>query len=94
MSELLLNPEISISRENLMSEKQPPLPMGTDVPELLKTANSDISTVEEQVVLLWCLRSSCCILMVLNSLVATLVALYFWQEHAFIEGQSKLQQIK
>ena len=47
MSELLLNPEISISRENLMSEEQPPLPMGTDVPELLKRANLDISTVEE-----------------------------------------------
>ena len=40
--------------------------MGTDVPELLKRTNLDFSTLEEQVVLLWCLRSYCCILMVLK----------------------------
>ena len=38
---------------NLLSEKQTVGAMGTDVPELLKRANLDVPTVEEQTALPW-----------------------------------------
>ena len=62
---------------NLLSEEQTVAAMDTDAPELLKRANLDVPTVEEQAALPWYLRITCYILMVYLSLVATLVSRTF-----------------
>ena len=68
MSELLLN------CTNVKEQACPGV--GTEVPESLKWARLDIPTTQEWGVLGY-LRSSCYILVVLSSLVATLVVLHF-----------------
>ena len=83
MSESLLSLQIALVKLQWKTEADS-FSSGYRCSRITQRVSLDIHTVEKWSALLWDLRISYCILGVLNSLMTTLVVLYFWCKYALI----------